>query len=90
MMRLDQLFRTARRVSSWSFAIPSRRNWFAASGAPSFVVAECLADLLADCCFLLNLRSQPDAELQYPLKLLSVVVPPVVVADRMSWKIVVD
>src|SRR5215204_5851652 len=70
-----------RSAVSWSLGLSLRRNRFAASGAPSFVFAEFLADLFPDCCSPLNLRSQPDPELEYPLKFLSVVMPTVIVAD---------
>jgi hypothetical protein len=60
------------------------------ASCPSAVVgAKCLGGESAQCCLLFNLRSQPDTELQNPLKLLGAVKPSVIVADRVSRKVVI-
>jgi hypothetical protein len=62
---------------------------FAATGAPSIVVAKFLTDLSAEARFLLNVCPHPNSEFENPLKFLSVVMPSIIVAERMGRKIVV-
>jgi len=53
------------------------------------VTAEAFGSIPTGFCSLLDLRSQPHTEFEYPLKLLSIVVPPIVITEGMRGKIVV-
>jgi hypothetical protein len=53
------------------------------------VPAEAFGSIPTNFRSLLNLRSQAHPEFEYPLKLLSIVVPPIIIAERMRRKIVV-
>ena len=57
---------------------------FAARGASALVFAEFLASFATDWRSILDLGSYPDAEFKNPLKLLSIVMPSIIIADRMS------
>jgi hypothetical protein len=62
---------------------------FSASAALPIVFAEFLTHLLAEGRFLLDLCARPDPEFENPLKLLSVVMPSIIVAERMRGKIII-
>ena len=62
---------------------------FSPSSTITVVRAKLFSGIFPKCRFVLNVVTNPDTQLEHPLEFLGVIVPAVIVAKRVRWKIII-